>query len=143
MDAALQILNAKAEGRPLPIEKQAEVVARAKVIQDRDAEELIAKSKHSSPATKRKRLESARAKTRVEAPAVKKAIKELEPSARVKHGVKDLKRMFQQFDSAKFGQEDGVARKFARYFRYSYLDRGDGTDEGLEALWAELVSKLM
>jgi hypothetical protein len=134
MDGTLDILNAKVAGKPIPAEQQEAVIKRGKEIQDNDALERITDQTKTSMDTKMKSLDKALAKKRVEAPAIRKAIKELDPKAKVKRNMRDCKELTAAILSS-LQNPDGQPGQAFGYLR-KWLD-GEGTNEEMIRLACE------
>lgn len=126
MDTALEIIRSG-----VAAEDQPALIERAQLIQVADDVERIS-NKKVPLAEKQKQADKAekKAKTQVEKPAVRKAIKESNPEAVAKPTFKEVKEFFQSLVGPAYGYPDGAVQQFLAYFQDKFLE-GKGTERTL------------
>ena len=132
--------------------KVAAIVEKAKKIQEKaeikDIEEKAKKGK-IAPSNVEPRKAAAKEKKRVERPAVRKAIRDANPEAKMKRTLKDVKTFFGDMagdyavssatGKPKYGYPDGGVQLFLAFFM-GWVD-GDGADSTLQKKFDEMVAK--
>lgn len=140
-------------------EKVAEVIETGRKIQEKASVKSIEKKAAAGTIGKAeaaKRVAAVKTKKRVEAPAIRQALREAAPEAKIKRTMKDVKSFFKDMagdyapssstGQPKYGYPDGAIQQFLSFFAgpekaAAWLD-GEGTNGTLQKKWDALVDNV-